>query len=159
MILIDENRLDQLSREAQGSDRLRKNFNFHHGNADVLQRMLNAFEPGTYVRPHRHTTPPKREVFIVLKGKVAMLFFDNQGAIVRNVVLDATQGVYGVEVEAGEWHSVVSLQSGSVVYELKDGPYEPLSDKDFAPWAPAEGGDGCAAYLAEIIAICRLDVV
>jgi cupin fold WbuC family metalloprotein len=158
MRLIDGFLLDKLSGEAARLPRQRKNYNFHTSDADLLQRMLNAFEPGTYVRPHRHTTPPKREVFLVLRGCVAMVFFNNKGDVVDSVVLNASKGVFGVEVEVGEWHSVVSLQQGSVVYELKDGPYEPSTDKDFASWAPAEGSDGCADYLARLLSVCGLVV-
>ncbi|MFT3740334.1 MAG: WbuC family cupin fold metalloprotein [Breznakibacter sp.] len=158
MKIIDERLLQQLGEQARQLPRKRKNLNFHWGDGDLLQRMLNAFEPGTYVRPHRHKDPDKREVFIVLKGRVAMMFFDDTGILSRTVVLSAKDGTYGVEVEPGEWHAVASLEKGSVVYEIKDGPYSPATDKDFAPWAPVEGLPECDGYLHKLLVAANLRV-
>jgi cupin fold WbuC family metalloprotein len=157
MKIINNELLGNLSNEAQLNSRKRKNFNFHEASTDPIQRMLNAFEPGTYVRPHRHSFPPKREVFIVLAGEVAVLFFDDAGNIIHRVVLNRDKGMYGVEIEPGAWHSIVSLQSGSVVYEVKDGPYDVPSDKDFAPWAPVEGEMDSIAYLQKMEAPLKND--
>lgn len=158
MKIINEGMLSNLSAQAGQNARKRKNLNFHQSEGDLLQRMLNAFEPGTYVRPHRHKNPPKREVFLVLKGRVAMMFFDDGGALSQVVALSAAEGIYGVEVDAGEWHAVVSLEKGSVVYEVKDGPYNVSTDKDFAPWAPEEGSDGCRDYLNNLLLKANLFV-
>lgn len=158
MRVINEGMLRELSLQAQRAPRKRMNLNFHWGDGDLLQRMLNAFEPGTYVRPHRHCNPAKREVFVVLKGSVGMMFFDDNGGLSDVVALSSSQGIYAVEVEAGEWHCVVSLEKGSVVYEIKDGPYDPLTDKDFAPWAPAEGSDASDGYLQRLLLEANLFV-
>ena len=148
MITIDRELVSGVTEQAKSSPRLRKNHNFHADYADPVNRMLNAIEPGTYVRPHKHESPDKCEVFIILTGKAVALWFDGTGSILQHVVLDSASGVYGVEFAPREWHSIVSLASGTVLYEAKPGPYAPLSDKNFAPWAPVEGSPEAATYLA-----------
>jgi cupin fold WbuC family metalloprotein len=123
------------------------NYNFHNDLADPINRMLNAFEAGTYIRPHRHENPDNREVFIVLRGSLVVVFFDNSGTPADFVLLDRYKGNYVVEIPVGAWYSVFALVSGTLVYEVKDGPYLPMSDKKFASWAPNEGDSGCEEYL------------
>jgi cupin fold WbuC family metalloprotein len=149
--IIDSRLLDEISSKAKNSPRLRMNHNFHDDLADPINRMLNAFEPGTYVQPHKHEDPDKREVFIVLRGSLLVVLFDDGGVPTKFVLLDRDKGDYAVEIPPKTWHSVVALESGSVVYEVKDGPYSPLDDKNFASWAPKEGDNGCATYLASLI--------
>ena len=112
--------------------------------------MLNAFEPGTYIQPHKHESPDKREVFIVLRGSLLVVIFDETGNTVEFVLLDPAKGNFAIEIPAGVWHSVVSLEKGTVVYEIKDGPYQLISDKNFASWAPKEGDSDCAEYLKKL---------
>jgi len=142
--------LDELSQKAINSPRRRLNHNFHDDLADPINRMLNAFEPGTYIQPHRHENPDKREVFIVLRGSLVVVFFDNSGTPTDFVLLNRDKGNYAVEIPVGAWHSLFALESGSVVYEVKDGPYLPISDKNFAEWAPKEGDLGCDKYLKSL---------
>jgi cupin fold WbuC family metalloprotein len=151
MIIINEALTVNLSAEARRSSRLRKNLNFHSEYADPINRMLNAFEPGTYVRPHKHESPDKFEVFIILCGKALVVRFNDEGKIIEHVVLNGSRGVYGVELPPREWHAIIALVSGTVLYEMKPGPYAPLDDKNFAPWAPAEGSPDAAAYLASVL--------
>lgn len=150
MKIIDQILLDQLSGDAKVSKRKRKNLNYHFGDADVLQRMLNAFEPDTYVRPHRHAKPSKREVFILLRGRLLMLFFDDYGNVTERTILDRDTGNFGMEIAAGEWHMAISLREGTIVYEIKDGPYNPLNDKQFATWAPEEDAPDAMAFLERL---------
>ncbi len=147
VVRIDSGLLDAVSAQAKASERLRMNHNFHTDFADPINRMLNALEPDTYCRPHKHEDPDKREVFLVLRGKLAVLFFNDTGEVTEVVKLDATAGSYGVEIPPGVWHTLVCLEPNSVAYEVKDGPYLQPLDKNFAPWAPAEGEEGVAAYL------------
>lgn len=140
--------LDELSLKANNSPRKRLNHNFHDYLADPINRMLNAFEPGTYIQPHKHENPDKREVFIVLRGSLVVVIFDDSGNPVEFVLLDPNKGNHAVEVPPGVWHSVVSLESGTVVYEIKDGPYVQIDDKNFAKWAPKEDDAKCGEYLA-----------
>ena len=148
---ITKQLLDDLTQKAKQSSRRRLNHNFHEDLADPINRMLNALEPGTYIHPHKHETPDKREVFIVLRGSLVLVFFDDSGNVTEFVLLDPENGNYGVEVPVGTWHSLFALEPGTVIYEVKDGPYSPLDDKNFAPWAPREGEPECEAYLKMLI--------
>ena len=156
MIKINEAFISIVSQKAKESPRKRINFNFHKEDTATLQRMLNAMEPGTYIRPHKHENPDKVEAFFALRGRILIVEFDNKGKITEHIILDAKKGNFGAEIAARTWHTVISLESGSVAYEVKDGPYDVRIDKFFAPWAPKEGMDAdslkkCAEYNANIL--------
>lgn len=128
-----------LSDAARGSARRRKNLNIHATLDDPVQRLLNAFEPGTYVRPHRHRQPPKWELFAILEGRAAVLTFDDDGRVLERIELDAAGDARVVEIPESTWHTLVALMPGTVMLEVKRGPYQPNPPQDFAAWAPAEG--------------------
>jgi cupin fold WbuC family metalloprotein len=151
MVIIDLKLLTTLTQEAALSSRKRKNHNFHKHPSDTLQRMLNAFEPDTYVRPHKHEDPDKREVLILLTGKAAVVEFDAQGKMVGKTILDQKNGNFGVEIPPRVYHTIISLEKGTVLYELKDGPYKVANDKGFASWAPEEGSVEAPGYLQQLI--------
>lgn len=129
---------DKVSAEAAVSSRKRMNFNFHDVPEDPINRLLNAVEPDAYFPPHKHADLRKREVFIILKGKVLALEFTDDGEVKDHLVMDPLAGNFGVEFPAGSWHSIIPLEKGCVLYEMKDGPYDPDEDKLFAEWAPEE---------------------
>ncbi len=141
MIKINEAFISETSEKALTNPRKRMNFNFHKEDAATLQRMLNAMEPDSYIRPHKHENPDKVEAFFVLRGRLLVVEFDNNGKITAHMILDAKKGNFGAEIAPRTWHTVLSLESGSVAYEVKDGPYDARVDKFFAPWAPMEGKD------------------
>jgi cupin fold WbuC family metalloprotein len=149
--VIDKQLLQSVSEKAKASERKRMNHNFHSDYSDPINRMLNALEPGTYCRPHKHEYPDKREVFMVLRGSFAVFFFNDSGEITQVVKLSQHEGTYGVDIPPRIWHTLVCLEPGSVAYEVKDGPYFKPDDKDFAPWAPAEGNADADAYLASLM--------
>lgn len=151
MIRIDKTIVNSTSQKAKESKRRRMNYNFHPTLDDLLQRMLNAIEPGTYIQPHKHENPDKTEVFMVLQGKILVLEFDDVGNIIDKELLDASQGRWATEIPPRTWHTIISLEEGSVAYEIKNGPYSPIDDKNFASWAPKEGDDGVAFYLQNLI--------
>jgi len=151
MKIINLEILDKLSIEAQFSPRLRKNLNYHEELSDTLQRLLNAMEPGTYIRPHKHENPDKREMFIVLRGKLAVVTYNNDGSIQNHIILDPKEGKFGVEIPARVWHSIIVLESNSVLFEVKDGPYEALTDKNFAQWAPPEDDARCDKFNESVL--------
>lgn len=153
---IDKETIDNLSIEAQESVRLRKNYNYHQALSDPINRMLNAVEPHSYVQPHKHENPDKREVFLLLRGKMLVVFFEDDGEISDFTVLDKGEN-FGVEIPPSTWHTIIALEKGTVVYEVKDGPYVQANDKNFAIWAPKEGDSNCDAYLKNILA--KLGVV
>jgi cupin fold WbuC family metalloprotein len=111
---------------------------------DPVHRLLNALEPGTYIRPHRHLKATKAETAIVVSGAVAVLIFDDAGAILEKRRLSPAGPDRGVEMPAGVWHTFVALEAGTVFFEAKAGPYEPLSPEELAPWGPAEGAPDAA---------------
>ena len=151
MIKINQDFIRQTSDKAKTSARKRMNYNFHKEDAATLQRMLNAIEPDSYIRPHKHENPDKVEAFFVLKGKMAVIEFDDSGEIVDYIILDSSLGNFGCEIPARTWHSIISLEIGSVAYEVKDGPYNPIDDKNFASWAPVEGHENTLDYLHAIL--------
>jgi cupin fold WbuC family metalloprotein len=143
MKIISDQTLSELSQKAALLPRRRLNLNFHEELSDPINRMLNAFELGTYIQPHKHENPDKREVFIVLRGSLLLVIFDDSGNPIDFILLDPAKGTHAIEIPAGVWHSVISLAQGTVVYEIKDGPYIQPLDKNFASWAPKEGDMDC----------------
>ena len=88
---------------------------------------------------------------MVLRGSVASFIFNDRGEIAECAVIDPQQGVYGFDIPAGEWHSLLVLESGTVVYEVKPGPYVPLQESDLAPWTPRTGdAEGIDRYLKRL---------
>ena len=120
-MIIDKILLDKVTDQAKKSPRLRMNFNFHQSLDEKCQRFLNAVEPGTVVPIHRH--PTKDETFIVLKGRVKVSTFNDEGEIIESVVLCQEDGMYGVDIPKNVWHTLESLGSGSVIFECKEGPF------------------------------------
>ncbi len=137
MIKITSQLLDEVTGKAKLSPRLRMNHNFHPELSDPVQRLLNALEPWTYIRPHKHTT--KEECFVLLRGTVLAVVFNDDGSIRDHCILNASCGNLGLEFEENAFHMLTSLESGSVVYEIKEGPFVPHTEASSAPWAPCEG--------------------
>ncbi|MCP4645628.1 MAG: WbuC family cupin fold metalloprotein [bacterium] len=152
LIAIDDALLDVKARDARASDRGREIHMLHTDGEDTLQRMLNALQPGSYITPHHHADPPKAESIIVLRGRVGFVPFADDGTLdmAGSVLLDPTLGTWGVDYRAGLWHTFFALEPDTVMFEVKPGPYDPDTDKQFAPWAPAEGTPESRAYLAEL---------
>jgi cupin fold WbuC family metalloprotein len=153
--LIDVGLLDSVTGQARASARRRKNFNFHAEEAHPANRLLNAIEPGSYVQPHRHLDAAKDETFVVVRGRFGLVLFDEAGNVTQTAVLAAAGEAVGADVPHGTYHTLISLEPGSVFFEAKAGPYRPIDDKERAPWAPAEGDPGAAAYLARLEALLR----
>ena len=151
--LIDSDLLDAVSREAQASPRRRRNRNFHPADDFPAQRLLNAIEPDSYIAPHRHLDSCKDETMIVLRGRLGLVIFDDAGQITQTAMLAADGACRGVDIPHGAWHSLVALESATVFFETKAGPYLPLAPAERASWAPAEGDVACADYLGKLRAL------
>ncbi len=147
--LLDDALMDQLRDQARAAPRKRAVHRFHQLEEPV-QRMLNAIEPESYVRPHKHENPDKFEAFVALRGRAVVVTFDAGGAIQGGVVIAARGGTRGVEIPPRTFHSILSLEAGTVLFELGLGPYDPATHKRWAPWAPEEGTPEGLAYMSEV---------
>lgn len=123
-MIIDKKLLDDLSAQAKASPRLRQAYDLRNTSEDNSQRMLNALEPGTLMPIHRHHA--SSESVVILRGKIEWIFYDDNGHETERVTLDANGEPRMLNVERDRWHSLVCLESGSVLYESKDGAYQPL---------------------------------
>jgi len=148
MIKITTQLIDEVSAKAKVSPRMRMNYNFHPELSDPVQRLLNALEPWTYIRPHRHAA--KEESFVLLRGTVLAVTFNDDGSIRDHAVLSRESGILGVEFEENCYHMLTSLESGSVVYEIKEGPFIAHTEDTSAPWSPPEGSSDARPFLAGI---------
>lgn len=121
MKIIDNALIDSVVEKAKDSPRLRMNYNFHPSLEDKCHRLLNALEPGTEVPIHRHGT--KDETFIILRGRVRVNIYNDRGEVTQSTVLSHEEGNLGVDIPKGLWHKVECLEPGSVIFEVKEGPF------------------------------------
>jgi cupin fold WbuC family metalloprotein len=144
--------INQKAQDARASNRQRDIHVLHTGDEDTLQRMLNALQPGTYVTPHRHVAVLKAEAVVVLQGSLGFVRFNDDGTYDAQdfVYINPRQGTFGVDYRAGVWHTFIALEPDTVVFEVKPGPYDAVTDKEFALWAPAEGDQAAADYLRRL---------
>ena len=158
MKLISEKLLDEVSSQAKKNERLRMNYNFHQSMDEPIHRLLNALEPNTYLPPHRHSNPDKEEVYLVLRGSLLAITFDDNGTILTSDILSPAKGTFGVEIPAGTWHSIIVLEPDTVIYEMKQGPYAPIIPSNIAPWAPeASDEEGVKKYIADTLERCGIN--
>ena len=127
-MVIDKTLLDELSAKAKENLRLRQAMDLRNSPEDLSQRMLNALEPGTVMPIHRHHA--SSETVVVLRGKIEWIFYDNEGNETERVMLDANGEPRMLNVERDRWHSLVCLEEGSVLYESKNGAYQPLAEDE-----------------------------
>ena len=127
-MLIDKQLLDEVSILAQESERLRMNYNLHESLDSKAQRLLNALEPGTALPIHRHTHTA--ETYILLRGRIDVMFYNDEGCEVERFHLDPQVGNYGVHIPKSQWHTLEVFESGTIIFEVKDGPYTPLDVED-----------------------------
>lgn len=121
--------LDQLTEQAKASPRLRMNYDLRNSDADQSQRMLNAIEPGSPmpIHRHRHTS----ETVVCLRGRLVWEYYDELERLCTEAIELSPGGqVVALNVPAGQWHTVRAIESGSVILEMKEGPYEPLGPED-----------------------------
>jgi len=127
-MLLDDFLLDKVTEQAKASDRLRMNFNLHDSLDSKAQRLLNALEPGTMLPVHRHRHTA--ETYIVLRGSIIVVFCDDKKSPTGEFVVSTEEGKYGIHIPAGQWHTLMVRESGTVIFEVKDGPYAPLQPED-----------------------------
>ena len=125
---IDKALLDSLTAQAKQSPRLRMNFDLRNSASDDSQRMLNAMEPGTKLPIHRHRM--SSETVAVLRGHLREIFCNDAGETTEVIDLKPGGDTVAVNIPVGQWHTVEVLESGTVILEVKDGAYEPLTEED-----------------------------
>ncbi|KIN90041.1 WbuC family cupin fold metalloprotein [Thauera sp. SWB20] len=176
---FDHAYLDTLCTQARASPRLRQHRNVHTDYADPCQRVFNAITTRSYLVPHRHALSPRDETMLAVRGRLALVVFDEAGEVVEVVHFGAQGGeggylgaqgcaggssgmnvlgptdrpAAGVLVPAGTWHTVLALDDDAILFETKAGPFDPAAPKEPAPWAPAEGTVEAGAYFARLRAL------
>lgn len=125
--VIGDELINNVVEEAKKSPRLRMNYNFHGSLEDKCHRFLNALEMGTEIPVHHH--PTKDETFILLKGRVRVSTYNDDGSVLESVVLSNDTGQYGVDIPKNVWHNLECLESGSVIFEVKEGPFVPHEEE------------------------------
>ena len=126
-MIIDKVLLDEVTQQAKESPRLRMNYNFHQSLDEKCHRFLNAVEPGTEVPIHKH--PTKDETFVLLRGRVKVTTHNDDGSIIESVALCPEEGRYGVNIPKGVWHTLEAIESNSVIFECKEGPFVPHEEE------------------------------
>ena len=126
MKIIDEQLLNEVQIKAKDSPRLRMNYNFHESLDDKCHRFLNALEPGTIVPVHHH--PTKDETFIILRGKVKVSTFNDDGIVRDSIILSHEDGRYGVDIPKNVWHNLECIES-AIIIEVKEGPFVPHEEE------------------------------
>ena len=128
MELINKELLDKVSDQAKESERLRMNYNFHSSLDAKAQRLLNALEPGTILPIHRHKDTI--ETYLLIRGEVKILFYNDNKEITESIILNPLNGEFGVNIPVNQWHTLEVIESESVIFEVKDGPYKAISSDD-----------------------------
>ncbi len=126
-MIINDNLLDKVTSEAEASPRLRMNYNLHDSLDAKAQRLINVLLPGTPLPIHRHRHTA--ETYVILRGKMFVVFYNDLGGQIERFLLDPRQGNYGVQIPAGQWHGIEVIEP-SAILEVKDGPYTPLEPED-----------------------------
>ena len=125
-MVLDKTILDELTSKAKANPRLRYNLDLRNSAEDKSQRMLNALEPGTVMPIHRHKG--SSETCICIRGYFEEYFYDSEGNLTDTI--DMVPGGVVLNIEAGQWHSLMCLESGTILLEAKDGAYRPLDDDE-----------------------------
>ena len=120
--------LDDTTEKSMSSPRLRMNHNLHASFEDSVQRMFNALEPGTIVPVARH--PYSNETLIMLRGKLRVLVYDDKKNVIEDVVIAPNTENIGYHIPKGTWHRVESLEHGTICFETREGPYQPVAEED-----------------------------
>ncbi|MBR3703817.1 MAG: WbuC family cupin fold metalloprotein [Alistipes sp.] len=134
---IDRELMDTVAEKATASPRLRMNYNFHRSTDEKVNRLLNVMHRGSYLPVHRHLNPEKSESIIVVRGKVGVTIYDDAGREVESRTVGAGCDCVGFDIEAGVWHGLVVLEDNTVLFEVKEGPFAPITPDNIAAWTPA----------------------
>lgn len=127
-LILDSNFLDNLTEKAKQSPRLRMNYNLHESLEAKAQRFFNGLEPGTKLPIHRHVGTS--ETYILIRGRLTVTLFDDNKNVIEVTDLDLSKGKFGIHIPQNTWHGVEVKESETVIFEVKDGPYTPLTSEN-----------------------------
>jgi len=144
---LDDAFFQQLISAAHESPRKRSHHNLHKELDEPVQRLCIALTKGTYVRPHHHPQSNKWELMLVLKGQVNLTTFSPEGIILEKSLVGEGESLSGIELQQNTWHTVFPVTDEAIMLEVKEGPYTPTQESDFAPWSPVEGEPQAADFL------------
>jgi cupin fold WbuC family metalloprotein len=144
MKLFSQALLDELTAKASASPRLRAHHNIHASPADPVQRFLVVAQRHSYFRPHRHLT--KSELALAIRGHLDVLTFDADGGVTGRYRVGSDTPNIGFETPQATWHTLLAVTDGATFLEIKEGPYDPATASQFAPWAPPEGHESVPAF-------------
>lgn len=148
MKLVNSDLITDLLHRAESSPRQRSHHNIHEHLNDIVQKLIVAATPNSYFRPHRHSD--KSECAFVLRGRFAVFQYDDSGNITECKIIGENTDNLGLEIPPNTWHSWLALDAENVFFETKEGPYNPETAAEFAPWAPAEDTDGVESYMQKL---------
>jgi cupin fold WbuC family metalloprotein len=160
MNVFYEKTLNVLNESAGSDSRLRQHLNIHESFQEPCQRLFNAVHVGSYIQPHRHLLDSKKELLLAVKGKFAIIEFSHIGGFKSFTIFGSEKychsedSSYGVEIPTECWHTVIALVEGSVLLEVKQGPFIPDSAKEIASWAPSVGSSAVDDYVCSLYAYC-----
>ena len=127
-MLLNHQLLEEITEQARQNPRLRMNYNLHDSLDAKAQRLFNAMEPGTVLPVHRHRNTS--ETYILIRGAIRVLLYDDNKTLVSSYEISDKNDNFGFHIPKGQWHTLEVLESGTVIFEVKEGPYAPLSDED-----------------------------
>lgn len=125
---ITQEILDSITTQAQHCERLRMSLDLRTSADDQSQRMLNAVEPATPLPIHRHCT--STETVIIIRGRLIERFYNDAGEITEEILMEVGGECSVLQIPVGQWHSIEVLESGTIIFEAKDGAYKPVSEND-----------------------------
>lgn len=140
--------LDEVAARATANPRQRAHHNIHGSPDDPIQRFFVVANRNTYFRPHRHLA--KSEMVLVLRGTFDVITFDDVGGETARYVVGEGSPNFAYEMPKGTWHTLIAHADGAAFIEVKEGPYDPATAAEFAPWAPAEGDAAAAEFLERL---------
>ncbi|MCM8540982.1 MAG: WbuC family cupin fold metalloprotein [Lentisphaeraceae bacterium] len=142
--------IQELIDQSNKSPRLRSHYNIHDSLEDDIQRLLICLQPGTYIRPHFHPEPDKKEMIVLIQGKCTCINFDAEGNVTDQTTLSHNTGTAVSEFPPSDYHSIYCHDEDTVIMEVKKGPYKPLPAECFASWAPEESDPEKIDYLNKL---------
>jgi len=123
----------------------------HKGDDAGVHKMFNALQPATYITPHRHSNPVKTETVLLVSGSMLYVEFTEDGKLKDHILIQPGTENFGIDVAPHVFHTFIALKPDTLLFEIKDGPYAAISDKDIPDWAPAEGTEEANAFLLSLL--------